>query len=167
MDRRLAKRYGSKWYSAQQGLLDDACRRRVSIAKDRLVRERQRFDPPDMVASLPFGFWVSLLGRGGRVSDRRRSADYERTLWRPALRRAFPNCKSLTRKDAHRPLDYLRTLRNRIAHHEAIFPRDLVSDYSRILEVTAWVSKAARIWVERHSRVPDLLGTGRAGPHRF
>ena len=63
----------------------------------------------------------------------------------------------LSRKAAHAPLDYLRTLRNRIAHHEPIFNRHLAKDHERILEVAGWLSPPIRTWIERHSRLPALL----------
>ena len=62
-------------------------------------------------------------------------------------------------KQAHGPLNTLRTLRNRIAHHEPIFARDLARDHERILEVAEWISPATTAWIEHHSRVPEVLGT--------
>ena len=79
------------------------------------------------------------------------------TLWRPALRRACPHRAVLTRIAAYQPLNALRKLRNRIAHHEPIFARQLVEDHGRILEVTGWISPVARMWVGRRSRVPVWL----------
>lgn len=111
------------------------------------------------MAALSFGFWISLLGSGGRINPVGRKANYEMTLWRPALRGAFPNCTSLTRKQAHKPLDCLRKLRNRIAHHEPIFARDLANDHQHVLDVTGWISPGVRMWIEHHSRVPTLLDT--------
>ena len=110
------------------------------------------------MSGLSFGFWVSLLGEGGCLDaggDSR--ADFEATLWRPALRRAFPHRTALSRRQAYKPLNNLRKLRNRIAHHEPIFERRLLDDHQRILDVTGWISPAARTWIERHSRVPRLL----------
>ena len=43
-----------------------------------------------LVATLPFGFWVALLGAGGRIERAGPKADYEKTLWRPALRGVSP-----------------------------------------------------------------------------
>ena len=40
---------------------------------------------------------------------------------------------ALTRKQAHQPLNALRKLRTRIAHHEPIFARPLLEDHQRIL----------------------------------
>ena len=101
---------------------------------------------------------VPLLGEGGCLDpDGRCRADFEATLWRPALRGAFPHCMDLSRRQAYKPLNDLRRLRNRIAHHEPIFERRLLDDHRRILDVTDWISPPARTWIERHSRVPLLL----------
>jgi hypothetical protein len=43
-----------------------------------------------------------------------------------------------------RLLDYLRTFRNRIAHHEPIFGRHLAADYTSILEVAGWICPDTR-----------------------
>lgn len=59
-------------------------------------------------------------GSGGRLESGRK-ANYEMTLWRPALRQVFAHCATLTRRQAHEPLNDLRILRNRIAHHAPIF----------------------------------------------
>ena len=113
--------------------------------------------PSRVVADLTFGFWVALLRVGRRLDLAGHRADYERTLWRPALRRAFPHRAKLTRMAAHQALDPLRKLRNQIAHHKPIFARRLDEDHTRILEVTGWISLEARAWIERRSRVPLLL----------
>ena len=97
------------------------------------------------------------LRSGGRIERAGPKADYECTLWRPALRAAFPRRAPLTRRQAHEPLDALRVLRNRIAHHEPVFARPVREDYDRFLEVTGWISPDVRAWIERHKRVPKLL----------
>ena len=121
---------------------------------------------PRVVATLPFGFWIALLGAGGRIERAGPEADYEKTLWRPALRGAFPHHRApLTRRQAHEPLDALRALRNRIAHHAPVFARPLREDHDRILEVTGWISPDVRAWIERHSRVPTLLDAADGATH--
>lgn len=67
----------------------------------------------------------------------------------------------MRRVDAHARLDYLRTFRNRIAHHEPIFARHLVADHDSILLATGWISAEMRDWIAHHSRVPRLLGMTR------
>ena len=158
MHRRLTDRYGGAWYDNGNGGLDRGARERIAGARTELARDGHGDDPHRIVAALSFGFWVSLLGPGGRLDDGRK-ANYQMTLWRPALRGAFAHCANLNRKQAHGPLNTLRTLRNRIAHHEPIFARDLTRDHERILEVAGWISPATRVWIEHHSRVPEVLGT--------
>jgi hypothetical protein len=51
----------------------------------------------------------------------------------------------------------LRDLRNRIAHHEPIFSRDLAADDRTILEVIGWMCADTRAWVVHHSEVPAIL----------
>ena len=155
--RQLGGCYGADWYENPAAGLDTGCLERIERAKADVVRAGHSVGPPRVVAALSFGFWISLLGSGGRIDSTGRKADYEMTLWRPALRGAFPHRKTLTRKQVHRPLNGLRTLRNRIAHHEPIFARRLNEDYESILDVTGWISPGTRAWIERRSRVSTLL----------
>ena len=75
----------------------------------------------------------------------------------------------MNRKQAHAALDQLRILRNRIAHHEPIFNRDLADDYRQILEVTGWISPTTSEWLAWHSRVQAILDapwdSGEMHPH--
>ena len=160
MYRGLAERYGEAWYDNRDAGLDRGAMERIAGARTELARDGHGDDPPRIVAALSFGFWVSLLGPGGRIGAGRK-ANYEMTLWRPALRGAFAHRATLTRKEAHRPLNALRTLRNRIAHHEPVFARDLARDHERIVEVVGWITPGTRRWVEHHSRVPAILDTAR------
>ena len=167
MHSRLADRYGEAWYDNDNAGLDRGARERIAGARAELARDGHGDDRHRIVAALSLGFWVSLLGPGGRLGDGHK-ANYEMTLWRLALRGAFAHCANLNRKQAHRPLNTLRTLRNRIAHHEPIFARDLTRDHERILEVAEWISPATRAWIAHHSRVPSMLRTSRDdGATRF
>ena len=157
MHRELAACYGEEWYDKPAAGLDRGARERIANARMAAQRARRTVTPPRVVATLPFGFWVALLSAGGRIERAGPKADYEKTLWRPALRNAFPHRAPLTRRQAHEPLDVLRALRNRIAHHEPVFARPLREDHDRILEVTGWISVDVRAWIQWHSRVPRLL----------
>lgn len=157
MHRELTATYGSCWYDNVACGFDAGTLRRIEAAKDDLRRDGHRVEPPRLVAALPFGFWVALLGRGGRaggLSTPKRN--YEMTLWRPCLHKAFPHAK-IGRVQAHTPLDYLRTFRNRIAHHEPIFTRHLEADYRSILTVTGWICPKTRDWIDHHGRVEEIL----------
>ena len=158
MHRQLSTCYGDAWYDVSALQLDDAARRRIKTARKFLkYAGHATISPPQIVAALSFGFWVSLLGPGGWIKPSHRKASYEMTLWRPALRGTFPYCRPLTRKQAHVPLERLRILRNRIAHHEPIIARDHNDDYRLILNVSEWISPTTSSWLEHHSRVQGLL----------
>jgi len=157
MHRELAACYGEEWYDNPAAGLDRGARERIANARMTAQRAGHDATPSRVVATLAFGFWIALLGAGGPIERAGPKADYEKTLWRPALRGAFPHRAPLTRRQAHEPLDALRALRNRIAHHEPVFARPLREDHDRILEVTGWISPDVRAWIERYSRVPSLL----------
>lgn len=156
MHRELSWRYGPSWFDNPDTALDEHALRNIDRAKMTLGRTDREIDAAQVVAALAFGFWVSLVDSGGKQISGCK-ADYEETLWRPALHRVFPPHKSLTRKMAHKPLNYLRNFRNRIAHHEPIFKRDLCRDHETILEVTKWISPGTAAWICHHSRVSELL----------
>ena len=138
MHRELTDRHGVAWYDNPNAGLDAGALDRVRAAKVELRRGGYAADSSHLVAALPFGFWVSLVGRGGRAAILTApKRNYEMTLWRPALHRAFPNAR-LRRADGHRRLDYLRTFRNRIAHHEPVFARHLIADHDSVLLTAGW-----------------------------
>jgi len=97
-----------------------------------------------VVAELTFGFWVSLL-----------AVEYNRRLWQPAFRFAF--ALPVQRGKLHHDLDEVRQLRNRVAHHEPIFQRDLAADYDRILNTAERISPALECHIAARSRIPALL----------
>lgn len=143
--------YGLHWYdNPLAGLTPVACAR-IAEAKQKLQDNRKPVTPPGVVAELSFGFWERLLSRGPGGNR-----NYEVTLWRPALHRAFPYARR-PRTEVHRPLPGLRDLRNRIAHHEPIFAHDLAADYRTILDVIGWMCPDTRDWVAYHSKVPAVL----------
>ena len=156
MHRELSAAYGALWWAAPGVALDWRADKTLADTQAELNRHRKS-GVADVVGALSFGFWVALLTRGGPTSpNSTRTADYEVALWRPALRKAFPHAR-LNRKSAHQTLDELRKLRNRIAHHEPIFQRNLSSDWTAIETVLGWICPVTRDWVVHHSRVVALL----------
>jgi len=155
--------YGIEWYNNPKCGFDAGTLNRIDEAKNILNKGNYSIDPPNMIPELPFGFWVSLLGSGGRPrAPDTNKRNYEMTLWRPALYKAFPHSKR-KRADTHRPLDFLRTLRNRIAHHEPIFNRHLEKDYQSIIEVTKWINPQTSDWIIHYSRFEELMKQDRHG----
>jgi hypothetical protein len=65
----------------------------------------------------------------------------------------------------HQQLDYLRVLRNKIAHHAPIHHRHLQADHDTILQVLGYIDAPLAALVARHSSVPDVLAR-RPPPHQ-
>ncbi|MFM0645791.1 hypothetical protein PQR14_15795 [Paraburkholderia bryophila] len=62
-----------------------------------------------VITQLTMYFWKRLFSR-----------DYEQTLWKPALRRIFPN-KAIDRSAVAIQLERIHQSRNRVAHHEPVY----------------------------------------------
>jgi hypothetical protein len=62
----------------------------------------------------------------------------------------------LLRKEAHKALNEIRFLRNRIAHHEAILQRRLPEEHALILTVTRWLCAVTADWIAHHSRFNEV-----------
>jgi len=116
----------------------------IQRAKDQIQSRKKRILPGRIVAELTFGFWCALSGRA-----------YSNTLWIPRLHKAFPN-RRLGHGEAHRRLNEIRELRNRIAHHECILHLDLGNGYAQILETLNWICPITASWIESHSNFPSL-----------
>ncbi|GHJ31559.1 hypothetical protein TPA0910_59920 [Streptomyces hygroscopicus subsp. sporocinereus] len=146
---RLAAQFDrTDWWNHPRIDLHHASRRAIDEARAKLARNRRRVLTAEAVQrELTLGFWVSLLGPGN---------DYETRLWRPALRHAFPAYRG-PRKPLHRDLDHLRTLRNKVAHHEPVGTRDLAADRRSAYRVLGYLSADVHDWAAADDRIPHLL----------
>ena len=100
----------------------------------------------DVVAGLHLGFWVGLIG-----------PRYDDTLWRTALYMAFRVGGGRSRGIVHGRINALRRFRNRVAHHEPIFGRDLLAVHDEIIEAIGWMNADTCRWAALHSRLPDVI----------
>jgi hypothetical protein len=119
-------------------------REKVNEAIGRLAGESRSPTRSRLVASLTLGFWTALF-----------SGQYE-ALWRTTLVKAFPNGNG-RRSQIRKALTRILHLRNQIAHHEAIFGRNLAKDYRVMLGVAGMIDADARDYIESISRVDGLL----------
>jgi len=143
----FASHFGPQWFDAPAMGLLYAQQDQVTQAKQALWRHRKAPDPDRVVAELSFGFWAGLFGR-----------QYETHLWRRYLRALFVNAPSpFLRQDAHRVLNNVRMLRNRIAHHEPILHRPLQREYDSVLAAIGWLCMATAAWVGHHSRFGETF----------
>jgi hypothetical protein len=142
------RRYGrSAWYLDQGNVFNEQTINDIHAARHHLAANGRPETPGRVVAELPLGFWRFLL-----------SSRYERSLWLPCLRSAFPGIEGRgMRRDVHDAMRELHLLRNRIAHHEPIHNRPLGMLHERALTVADWVCPVARQWMAERSRVPALL----------
>ena len=143
MHGKLSHYYGGQWFR-NNSLLDGDELRMAQDAECKLQERGQTPTSGKIVAELGLGYWVGLFANR-----------YDEKLWRRYLCRAFVPRPS--RGDLFADLDRLRTLRNRIAHHEAIYQRRLSDDYQRVEKVTRGLSPSTWSWVDHHSRVPEIL----------
>jgi len=136
-----------QWYD--HAGLDAQGRKDVARAKDRATRSgRDPEIPGKVIAELTLGFWRYLLAKR-----------YQATLW-PAMLNAFPNHHDgprISRLAVHDDVQRLQVLRNRIAHHEPVYRRDLQQDFDGMLALASWISPDAATWVRDLSRVPAIL----------
>lgn len=107
-----------------------------------------------IVAELRFVFWEKML-----------TGRHDNAIWNKHLKLVFPHCNrslsvQILRGSAYSMLFSIRDLRNRIAHHEPIFERDVEEEYARIHEMIGWTSMVAAGWVDRVERT-RLLATRR------
>jgi hypothetical protein len=135
------------WYLDPGRVFNAQARADIAAARQHLAATGRRETPGRLVAELPFGFWRFLL-----------SARYERTLWLPCLRTAFPGIAGHgLRRDVHDAVRELHLLRNRIAHHEPVYNRPLGDLHDLALTTAGWVCPVTRRWIARRSTVPALL----------
>ena len=138
----MAESHGQNWFLQDDVLAVEHQNQQIREARAELDREKKAVTPGRMVAALPFSFWTSMFSPG-----------YD-TLWQQNLNRIgrTPDGKGLRRKDFSGPLKALRTLRNRIAHHEPILRWNLPKHHDNAVKLTEWLSPAAAEWCRQHSR---------------
>jgi hypothetical protein len=148
LHRQLAGRFGqADWWNLRRAEPNRYAMDDIRDAEDKLAELRRPFGPSDVVAKLSFGFWVALLSSGGR-------GNYEMRYWNPSLRHCFPGQR---RGDLHKRLNVMRTLRNRIAHHERIEHRHLEQDFRTAVALMKLVAPELAARHEKYSQVPTVL----------
>lgn len=107
--------------------------------------------PSKVVADLNFIFWQKMFVKG-----------LDSALWKPHLRTVFPHMPpdrtiQQVRASLHDRLEVLRMLRNRVAHHEPIFDRDLRHDLHLIDTLINYRCQHTVNWMRRIEQVSALL----------
>lgn len=152
--RALSDKYGVDWLSSPKFLthLHLEADSALVQAKRRMARWRAGFSMEWIIPDLSFGFWVSLLSQRYHVPFG----------WHRRLPLAFPAAPAgASPGKVHQTLDEIRLLRNRIAHNEPIYYKDLLRYYTNILYLIGWMSPPMKNWVNDTS---DFLVVWEARP---
>ncbi|WP_448132876.1 hypothetical protein [Stenotrophomonas rhizophila] len=149
----LEQQHGERWpwqrgfYSSLPGSGSDGYNARAE-----LQRATARFPTTSsVIAALRFAFWQHMF-----------TQRFDAGLWRPTLHRVLPGAGQLgpphgVRATLHADLQRVRTLRNRIAHHEPVFMRDLGEDFATITKLVGLRCPDVVRWMDRVETVTPLL----------
>ena len=103
-----------------------------------------------VIAELKFVFWEHMF-----------TARHHNQIWQPQIAALFPHAAGQTPNELRgriaRDLNTIRKLRNRIAHHEPIIGRPLVSDLHQMLELIALRSDSTATWVRAMQDATQIL----------
>lgn len=140
-NRYFSEVFSTSWYENPKMQFNINLQQMINKAKNHLIRHNKIINPNSIVPELSFGFWVGLLGR-----------QFETNLWRTHIYSIFANApKPLLRSSIHERFSIIHQLRNRIAHHEPIVQRNLMTDHNLILETAGWICPITAHWIECHS----------------
>lgn len=125
--------------------------RGYSPADDLRQTSRKYQSAGKVVADLKFAFWQHMF-----------TAGQDNRLWLPHFATAFPGYDTslsvpAARAAMHVDIDKVRSFRNRIAHHEPIFSRNLVTEYERVRQLVEWRRPTAAAWLDKVETVSALI----------
>lgn len=107
-----------------------------------LMTTRARFHTTDrVVVELKFVFWQKMF-----------TSRHDQRIWNSHLLSLFPNLDQATSVGTHRlrlanDLETIRLLRNRIAHHEPIFTRNLTADFAKVHDLIEARCNVSAAWM--------------------
>jgi len=139
----LEQQYGERWpWSSgfEQSL--PATTAGYNARLDLLNARRHAPATGKVIPELKFAFWQRLFTRR-----------HDGRLWNAQLLRILPGLDddkpvAALRKMLYDELDAVRNLRNRIAHHEPIFSRDLTQELTRINQLVGYRSTVVAKWLQ-------------------
>ncbi len=106
-----------------------------------------------VIANLKLAFWEKML-----------TSRFQRSVWQHHFSTVFPGYNTaLSVNDARAAcrddMSHIRLFRNRIAHHEPVFARNLQDDFDRIRRLVQWRNPAAAAWLTKIETVTPLIET--------
>jgi hypothetical protein len=144
--------YGHQWaWSAtfERSLPDPI--KGYSQRKDLMSARRSALTTGKVIPELKFVFWQKMF-----------TSRYDIRLWDPHLQRILPNMNgthtvAARRSAIYKDLEQLRNLRNRIAHHEPIFTRNLADDYQKILDLVGFRCSITSTWLDQNQTATKMI----------
>lgn len=153
----IGRVHGPEWPWSQgfrQSLIQPRERREYSSLQDlKLVADTNR-NTSDVVNNLKFAFTESMLTKS-----------QHHRLWAHQLFQIFPGIPRTqpiedSRPLLHRQVRHMRLFRNRVAHQQPIFQRNLQEDYDIIRSLAGYRDPLAREWVSQIETITPLLASG-------
>lgn len=139
-----AKEFAIDWFDLP--FLDSKSKKDISTAKSHLAWDSKPLTHARIVPQLTLGFWRFLT-----------SKRYLTTLWLPAIQHAFPYGHPdplERRRKVSFALTTLNDARNRAAHLEPVFYRNVQSDFDRARELMSWIHPDAALWFSESIDLP-------------
>lgn len=104
-----------------------------------------------VIPELKFVFWQKMF-----------TGRYDNRIWDRHLRCVMPNLDPTQsvaelRHAIYRDLERVRLLRNRIAHHEPIFTRNLEDDYQTILMLVRYRCEITATWLDQNQTAMSTI----------
>ncbi len=104
-----------------------------------------------LIPELKFVFWQKMF-----------TSRHDTRLWDRYLFNVLPNVDqnksaSTIRQSVYQDLEVIRTLRNRIAHHEPIFNRNLAADFQLIENLIKLRCRLTADWMVKHQQALSMI----------
>lgn len=160
IDAALTAIYGTQWLSEDWSHwvrtpkmkrfgFPNAEQEAILKTKQKLVRDNGEWTRPKLVAELNFGFWANLF-----------KSHYHPIIWQrkeKPMKTVFRESPKMSPKQAYECLDRVRNLRNRVAHHEAIWNKPtLQEDYQAIFIILTGLGSTLTGMAAELDRFPTI-----------
>jgi hypothetical protein len=104
-----------------------------------------------VIPELKFVFWQTMF-----------TSRFDARLWSLHLRTILPHADATktvaqVRALVYHELEQLRKLRNRIAHHEPIFTRNLADDFQKVHDLIAFRCPFTAVWMTNNQQASALI----------
>lgn len=148
----LVSTYGERWPWSPAFLRSLPDPKHVySPRRDLVNATRSTRSTGKAIPELNFIFWQNMF-----------TSRHDERIWNAHLLDILPGLDpqtptSISRESVYNDLQQIRLLRNRIAHHEPIFRRNLGDDYSKVLTLIRYRCPITADWLEHNQQVTTVL----------